>query len=102
MVSNKAEWIAALDAAADAQNAVARIPWQALTAAERRALLKRMDELDQLLAGTQRRLLATVIAESAPAQFGAGSWAEILARRLRISVGEAQRRVAEATRGPQP
>jgi hypothetical protein len=40
--------------------------------------------------------LAKLMTESSPAQFGAGSWAEFLSRRLRISRGEAERRVAEA------
>jgi len=44
-----------------------------------------------------RRLIGQLIAQGDPAMFGASSWADVLSRRLRISRGEAQRRIAEAT-----
>jgi hypothetical protein len=43
-----------------------------------------------------RRLIGQLITEGDPAMFGAASWADVLSRRLRISPGEAQRRIAEA------
>jgi hypothetical protein len=47
----------------------------------------------------ERRLTGRLVASGSPSQFGARTWADVLAQRLRISPGEAQRRIAEAVSG---
>ena len=49
-----------------------------------------------------RRLIGRLITEADPAQFGDAAWAHVLSRRLRISPGEAQRRIAEAIYAADP
>jgi hypothetical protein len=95
-MSSKREWIAALGAVDNAHRAVAALSFQPLQPADQRALLVRLDALEKLLALKQRQLLGRMVAGSAPAEFAGAPWAEVLARRLRISVGEAQRRIGEA------
>ena len=51
---------------------------------------------------TERRLIGRLVSEAVPVQFGGASWAEVLSRGLRISQGEAERRIAEATYGAMP
>jgi hypothetical protein len=49
-----------------------------------------------------RRLIGRLITEADPFQFGGATWAEVLSRRLRISPGEAQKRIAEAVYAADP
>ena len=88
--------IAAVDSLDVACRAVTDLPFHSLRPADQRALLVRLDALDKQLGTLQRRLLGTVVAGPPPVQFAGAPWAEVLARRLRISVGEAQRRIADA------
>ena len=55
------------------------------------------EEMDKKLAALRRRLLGAMVVGPTPVEFAGAPWAEVLARRLRISVGEAQRRIAEAS-----
>lgn len=87
----------AADDALDAFRALTDVQFQALPAADQRALLLRLDEMERRVAAVQRRLLARLVTGPPPVQFAGAPWAEVLARRLRISVGEAQRRIAQAT-----
>ncbi len=95
-MSSKKEVMSALDAVDHAHRAVAALPFQSLQPADQRALLVRLDALAKQLAVMQRRLLGQMVAGPPPVEFAGAPWAEVLARRLRISVGEAQRRIAEA------
>ncbi|MDZ4270888.1 MAG: hypothetical protein U1D00_35350 [Mycobacterium sp.] len=95
-MSSNDELFRALDAADVAWRALATAPIHTLRPADQRALLLRLDGMEKTLTALQRRLLGTVVAGPPPVQFAGASWAEVLARRLRISVGEAQRRIAEA------
>ena len=91
-----------LDAADDALSAfqaLTDLPVHTLRPADQRALLLRLDAMERRLASLQRRLLARLVTGPPPVQFAGAPWAEVLARRLRISVGEAERRIAEATTG---
>ncbi|MBI5338467.1 hypothetical protein EV589_0616 [Mycobacterium sp. BK558] len=90
---------AALDAADEAYRALAALPVHRLRPVDQRALLVRLDTMDKHLAALQRRLLGSVVAGPPPVEFAGAPWAQVLARRLRISVGEAQRRIAEAGGG---
>jgi hypothetical protein len=102
MGSSKADTMAALEAAEAAYAAVAALPIQTLLPSEQRALLNRLDELEKQMAAFDRRLLGRLISQAPPPQFGGASWAKVLARTLRISEGEAQRRITAAVYGAAP
>ena len=85
-----------------AQNELLETPLHTLTLSERVSLLQQIDELGKKAAAFDRRLIGRLITEAAPAQFGGASWADVLSRRLRISLAEAQRRVATAISVPHP
>lgn len=95
-MSSKNDWGAALDLVDRAQRAVAALPFHTLRPAEQRALLVQLDELEKVVATTQRQLLGHMVAGPPPVEFAGAPWAKVLARRLRISEGEAHRRIAEA------
>lgn len=95
-MSSKDDIIAALDAVDAAHRRLLGLPLHTLTRSERIQLLQRIDELGRKLAEFDRRLVGRLITEGVPAQFGGASWPEVLSRRLRISLAEAERRVAGA------
>lgn len=95
-MSSKNDVTAALDAVDRAHRAITALPFHTLSPVDQRTLLVELDKLDKELSALQRRLLGRLVAEPPPVQFAGAPWAEVLARRLRISVGEAQRRIAEA------
>lgn len=97
MRSTKDKIVAALDAAEASYRELASLPLEALSRPERQELLKRLEELEKKMTALDRRLIGRLITEADPAHFGGASWADVLSRRLRISPGEAQRRIAEAT-----
>lgn len=99
-MSSKKDWTAALDAVDHAHRAVAALPFHTLRPVDQRALLVALDELAKLLTARQRHLLAQMTAGPPPVEFAGAPWADVLARRLRISVGEAQRRIADAGAAP--
>lgn len=83
----------ALDAACDT---LAGLPVNRMTRHELEAVLHRLDALRTQVDNIDRRLVGRLISEGPPNRFGSASWAEVLARRLRISQAEAQRRVTAA------
>jgi Domain of unknown function (DUF222) len=97
MSSSNRQIIAALDAAEASYRELSALPLEALTRPEKTELLKRLGEIDKKMVALDRRLIGQLIAQGDPAMFGGTSWADVLARRLRISPGEAQRRITEAT-----
>ena len=98
-MSSKKEVVSALDAVDRAHRALAALPFQSLQPADQRALLVRLDAVTKQLSVLQKRLLGQMVAAPPPVEFAGAPWADVLARRLRISVGEAQRRIAEASAG---
>ena len=96
MGSDKDRIVAALDGADASYRKLASLPLEALSRREKTELLKRLGEIDKMMAALDRRLIGQLITEGDPAMFGAASWADVLSRRLRISPGEAHRRIAEA------
>ena len=100
MSSSKQQIIAALDAAEASYRNLAALPLEALTRPEKTELLKRLGEIDKKMVALDRRLIGQLITQGDPAMFGATSWADVLSRRLRISPGEARRRIAAATSTP--
>lgn len=69
---------------------VAGLRLDALSRTDLYALIDRLDRLDRQRAELDRRLMGRLIAD------GGGPSAKDVARRLRISTGEAQRRLTEA------
>jgi hypothetical protein len=96
MRSDKDRIIAALDAADASYRVLASLPLEALTRPEKQELLVRLQQFDKTLKALDRRLIGRLITQADQAQFGGSSWADVLSRRLRISRGEAERRIAEA------
>jgi hypothetical protein len=68
---------------------VAALRVEGLSRTDLYALLARLDKLDRQRASLDRRLLGRLLAEGGPS-------AKDVARRLRISPGEAQRRLGQA------
>lgn len=95
-MSSNNEILTALDTIDEALRTIARQPLNQLRPADQRAVLLRVEEAEKQLATFDRRVLRTLVTGPMPVQFGDSSWPEVLARRLRISVGEAQRRITEA------
>jgi hypothetical protein len=96
MGSSKQQIVAALDAAEASYLALSVLPLEALTRPEKTELLKRLGDIDKKMVALDRRLIGQLISQGDPTMFGASSWADVLSRRLRISRGEAQKRIAEA------
>jgi hypothetical protein len=97
MSSSREQIVAALDAAEASYRDLASLPLEALTRPEKQELLMRLADVGKKMLALDRRLIGQLIAQGDPEMFGASSWADVLSRRLRISRGEAQRRIAEAT-----
>ncbi|AQA02069.1 hypothetical protein BVC93_06075 [Mycobacterium sp. MS1601] len=95
-MSTNNEILTALDSIEVALRTVARLPLEQMRPVDQRALLLRVEEAGKQLAAFDRKVLRTLVTGPKPVQFGDSSWADVLARRLRISVGEAQRRITEA------
>jgi hypothetical protein len=93
MTTTKDQIIGALEAVESGYRALSVLPLDALSRADRYALLERLETFDKASAGLSRRLIGRILAEAEP-----GAQADTLSRRLRISTGEAQRRITEAER----
>jgi hypothetical protein len=102
MRSDRELIVSALDAIKAGYRAVAAFPLETLSRAEKQALLARLEELDKDWVAVDRRLIGQLVADGEPAMVGASSWTDVLSRRLRISPGEAQRRIADATGATPP
>jgi hypothetical protein len=91
----------AMDAVEVLSARLATLPLAGMSRAEVQAALFRLGRLREQLQDEERRLTGRFVASGTPSQFGAKTWAEVLAQRLRISPGDAQRRIAEAvSEGP--
>jgi hypothetical protein len=96
MRSDREAIIAGLSAVEAGYRALATFPLETLSRSELHALLARLEELDKEWVALDRKSIGRLITDGDPTRFGSASWAEVLSRRLRISPGEAQRRIAEA------
>ena len=101
-MGSKEEIIAAIDAVGVAYDRLLALPLHTLTRSEQVSLLRQMDAMSRRLSGFDRQLIGRLITKAAPAQFGGASWAEVLSRGLRISRGEAERRIAAAIYSASP
>ena len=97
MRSDREVIVAALDSIEAGYRAVAAFPLETLSRSEGQALLVRLEKLDKEWIAIDRKLIGRLISEGNPLTVGSDSWADVLSRRLRISPGEARRRIAEAT-----
>jgi hypothetical protein len=97
MRSERETIIAALDAIEAGYRTVAAFPLETLSRSEGQALLKRLAKLDKQWVALDQKLIGRLVSQGDPATFAGASQADVLARRLRISPGEARRRIAEAT-----
>jgi hypothetical protein len=95
MRSDREVIVAALDAIEAGYRAVATFPLETLSRAEGQTLLVRLGKLEKQRVALDRRLLGRLISQGDPATFGGASWTDVLSRRLRISAGEASKRIAE-------
>jgi hypothetical protein len=93
----KDEVVGALEAVESGYRALSRLPLETLSRSDTYALIERLETLDKASAGLSRRLIGRLMSEPDPATFGGSSRAEVLAKRLRISPGEAQRRIDAAS-----
>ena len=89
MRSNKV--VDVLAAVEDAYKEVAALRVESLSRTELYALLERLDKLDRQRAALDRRVVGRLLAEGGPS-------ARDVARRLRISPGEVERRLSDAAR----
>ena len=94
---------AAYDELDAAQARVAEFSYDALTVRELLVLVGRRETMHCRQAAVDHQLITRLSAEATPIEWGAKNLADLLAIRLRISKGEARRRVDEAAelgRGP--
>jgi hypothetical protein len=101
-MSSNNDILTALNAADAAWQALAALPVHTLPPRDQRAVLIRLDAMEKTVGALQRRLLGALVAGPTPIEFAGAPWAEVLARRLRISVGEAHRRISEAGGAVEP
>lgn len=90
--------VSAADALASVESAykdLAALPLERLSRTDLYALLDRLDKLDLQRVALNRKLIGRLVAEGRSARAG-GASANDLARRLRISPGEARRRICDA------
>jgi hypothetical protein len=86
----------ALERLEGAADGLASLSLDALSHTDLLAVADRLEALTRRKAVVEHRLVGRLAAECAPAELGAKSMAEVLARRLRISRAEARRRIADA------
>jgi hypothetical protein len=82
--------LATLDSAVDT---VEGLPWAALTAPELLAVLGRLEITARRLPALGFAVINRLAAQASPVELGGTSLADVLVSRLRISRGEAHRRV---------
>jgi hypothetical protein len=101
-MSSSTDVFTALNTIDEAVRSLARQPFHQLRPADQRSVLIRLEAIGKQLDLVQRRDLRSMVTGPPPVEFAGAPWAEVLARRLRISVGEAQRRMADAVNLDEP
>ncbi len=87
--------VAAFDALDADVDAIAALGFETLTTPELLGLLERLERVRRVLPAVEHGLITQVREQAAPVELG-GSLAHGLANRLRITRGEASRRISEA------
>jgi hypothetical protein len=88
--------MAAVDRFDAAQAELAAASFDALSGAQALAVKDRLETVERRQGAVDHRLTARLVAQSSPAELGGTSWPDVLSNRLRISRGQARRRVDEA------
>jgi len=99
MSSTREQIMDAMDTVDALSNRLAALPVAGMSRADAQAALIRLSGLREQVQEVERRMIGRLVASGTPSQFGARTWADVLAQRLRISPGDAQRRIAEAVSG---
>lgn len=79
-----------------AQAELAALSFDALTAPEVLAVKDRLETVARRQAAVDHRLTQQLTSQASPVELGGKSWTDVLSNRLRISRGQARRRVDEA------
>lgn len=96
MGSTRDQVMDAMDAADALSARLGGLPVAGMSRTEVQAVLIRLGRLREHVQEVERRLTGRLVTSGDPPQFGGPTSAEVLAQRLRISPGEAQRRIDEA------
>lgn len=75
---------------------LAAMPLPGMTTRELEELIRELDRTITLADEAQQRLIGRLITIGNPVRMGGSTWAEVLARHLRISPAEAQHRISRA------
>jgi hypothetical protein len=87
---------AVLDRFEAAQAELATLSVDALTAPEALTVKERLQTIERRQAAVDHRLTQQLTSQTSPIELGGKSWTDVLSNRLRISRGQARRRVDEA------
>ena len=88
--------MAAYDALEAAHDTVASLSYDTLTHPELLGVLDRLETLSRKQPAIEHRLIARLAAEASPVELGGTCLSNVLATRLRISLGKARRRIDKA------
>ena len=88
--------MAAVDRFDAAQAELAAVSFEALSAPQALAVKDRLETVARRQGAVDHRLTAQLVAQSSPTELGGTSWPDVLSNRLRISRGQARRRVDDA------
>lgn len=100
MRSNTVSAVDVLTSIESAYKELAALPLDRLSRTDLYALVAGLDRLEQQRVTLNRKLIGRLVAEGGAARPAGACSAKDLARRLRISPGEAQRRIREAVGQP--
>jgi hypothetical protein len=95
-VSGRDEVLAAVARWEQAQAGLAELGFAALTAPEVLDIQRRLEHGYRSQPAVDHRLVHQLRSQSTPSELGANSWPKVLAEALRISAGEAKRRITHA------
>ncbi|WP_197376351.1 hypothetical protein [Mycolicibacterium baixiangningiae] len=99
MSSTREQIMDAMDAVETLSARLTALPVTGMSRTDTQAALVRLGRLREQVQDVERRMTGRLVASGTPSQFGARTWDEVLAQRLRISPGDARRRIAEAVSG---
>jgi hypothetical protein len=96
VVSDPAAIVAAVDRFDAAQAELAALSFDALSGAQALAVKDRLETVARRQGAVDHRLTAHLVSQTSPGELGGTSWTDVLSNRLRISRGQARRRLDEA------
>src|SRR5689334_6175660 len=96
VVSDPAAIAATVDRFDAAQAELAALSFDALSGAQALAVKDRLETVARRQGAVDNRLTAHLVSQTSPGELGGTSWTDVLSNRLRISRGQARRRLDEA------